>query len=66
LYHHGAIKELTLVAEQAVTGALAVYYDSLVEFLVEMICTALNQEGVNENMNRDYHNPGDVLIGWLR
>ena len=54
------------MAEQAVTGALAVYYDSLVEFLVEMICTALNQEGVNENMNRDYHNPGDVLIGWLR
>jgi len=51
-----AVKEesLTLATELEITGAegaLAVYYDSLVEYLIEMICTELDDEDVNENLD---------------
>jgi len=51
-----AVKEesLTLATELEITGAegaLAVYYDSLVEYLIEMICTELDEEDVNENLD---------------
>lgn len=51
-----AIKEDTLALSTEMTidgaeGALAVYYDSLVEYLIEMIRTELDEEDVNEDLD---------------